>query len=86
MNDKANMRWRGIKARGLRHFVLIYGALGWGCCTAATLVVGHRLIFGFWPRDVPSIFAMFSVGGLFWGLAMWFIVDWFHSKATKTEA
>lgn len=71
-------RWRKIRAKGKRHFVLMYGVLGFGLTAFALSTVadyyGHAAKFAsnsghFWEPGF-SLLLWFLIG-FGWGLWMW---------------
>ncbi|MES2859448.1 MAG: hypothetical protein V4704_09755 [Pseudomonadota bacterium] len=70
-------KWPGIRARGMRHFVLMRGLVFWGGLMCAFMLATTWFKFG--PQH-PHFMAMVlvaaslcAVGGLAWGLLTWTI-------------
>jgi hypothetical protein len=69
---KALFRW---SEKSMLRYVVVIGVGYWGTATA----VLFTLISPLWGEPfvsarLPSTFLMFWIGGIFWGLSMWFIV------------
>ena len=69
---KALFRW---SEKSMLRYVLVVGVGFWGSVTAIvatllTILIGEPFV----PARLPIVFIGFWIGGIFWGLAMWFIV------------
>ena len=76
-------RWEKIQRGGLGRFVWLRGMLGWGLPMG---IIG--IIFEHVSRKEEAfpwyfILGLFLVGGLVWGLAMWFVTMRSYSRALK---
>ena len=66
-------RWAITRERGMRHFIIFYGVLGWGLTTAVLWLVfmkffGHG--FNFVIGAMIAI-VVFPLGGIAWGWFVW---------------
>jgi hypothetical protein len=71
-SDKERDRWERTRAGGRKHYILVYGVLGWGLLTAL-LFSSMPLLFGKsfdWIRAALSL-VLFPIGGIWWGSMVW---------------
>ena len=70
-------RWPAIRARGMRHFVLMRGVVFWGGLMFAFMLATTWFKFGpQHPHFTVMVFVaagLCAVGGLAWGLLTWTI-------------
>ncbi len=70
-------RWERLRGKGMLRFVVVQGALAWGLSTAA---IFSLLMWRFSDMDISRVVTLsmvaFPLGGLLWGAAMWWIVEW----------
>jgi len=68
-------KWPAIRARGMRHFVLVRGLAFWGGLMFAFMLATTWIKFGpQHPRFALMVLvaaALCAVGGLVWGLLTW---------------
>lgn len=67
-----------MEEKGLWHFVMVRGVLGWG--------LPMSLVMGIWrwsrapgtptPEEIAFIAVLCTVGGLFWGVCVYKITGW----------
>ncbi len=87
-------KWERVRARGLRHFIVFNGLLGFGLLSAAftLLVVWLGSRFGFfgsemqgsdiWTRLVVLVAAIIFIGGPAWAVATWNLTEWLFRRVT----
>lgn len=65
-----------LLAKGKWRYIFLHGVLGWGLITA---VLFSAIMF--WlngstsPQNIAINFLLFSIGGIFWGLFSWRILN-----------
>ena len=72
LDAKSYRRWQKSREGGKKRYVLLFGVLFWGLLTALLFSM-LPLLFGN-PFDwlkATIAFALFPVGGIFWGSYMW---------------
>src|ERR1035437_380160 len=78
-----------VKQGGFWRFVFLRGVLGWGlsCGVGMSILalVGVLPLPGQRLRFLPVVIGIFMVGGLVWGLAMWFFTMWQYSRARRSS-
>ena len=74
-------KWVQVRNRGMLRFVLVQGCLAWGLGTA---VLCSLLMWTFTDVDItrfaPVALVAFPAGGLLWGAAMWWIVEYLYAR------
>ena len=69
-------KWPAIRARGLRHFVLVRGVLLWGGLMFLAMLVLTGLRLGFdhprYPLMAAVAVALCTIGGVAWALLTWY--------------
>jgi uncharacterized BrkB/YihY/UPF0761 family membrane protein len=82
-------RWERIKQRGIWRFILIRGVLGWGLPGGILFsifqIYSSKPLPFLWYFSVLIILGLWVVGGVFFGLFMWFITMWSYSRALKSK-
>jgi len=69
-------RWEATRQKGLLRFVLLFGVIRWGLCTAVTFFIVMRLINPWIPLStLPIDIAIFAAGGVLWGVTVWYILE-----------
>lgn len=70
-------KWPAIRARGMRHFVLVRGVAFWGGLMFVAMLAMTGLRLGFDHPRYPLLAAialpLCAIGGLAWGLLTWFL-------------
>jgi len=71
-NPERLERLRRLRDGGRLRYVLLYGVIGWGACTA----VLFSLVMSLWEKEpllrvLPGALVAFGVGGVFFGEIMW---------------
>jgi hypothetical protein len=71
--EKRLLKWGTTREKGMRRFILLDGAIGWGVPTAVMYSLVMWLISpGFHHvRDVVLALVVFPVAGVGWGWQMW---------------
>ncbi|WP_207952245.1 hypothetical protein [Paenibacillus turpanensis] len=92
MNEKQMRRWERKRSNGKWSFVILSGMLGWGIPTAIlftifTFILDHgfqweQIGSDFWETAVTSLI-VFPLGGIGWGLIMWFIMERSYAQANN---
>jgi phosphate/sulfate permease len=76
---KRRLRWEHIRAAGRKRFIVLWGVLGWGVCTAlASSVLIIRIEHqSFWSGvgTVAVSLIVFPLCGIFFGYAMWIMCE-----------
>jgi hypothetical protein len=83
-------RLKRIKQRGIWRFIWTRGILGWGlsCGILFTLFLlfsSELPLPSPWYFSVPMILSLWMIGGVFFGLYMWFIAMLSYSRALKSK-
>ena len=75
-------KWPAIRARGMRHFVLVKGVAFWGGLMFAFMAAMMLLQFGAAHPRFPLLMAvalpLCALGGLCWGLLTWIFNERIH--------
>jgi hypothetical protein len=75
-------KWPAIRARGMRHFVLVKGVAFWGGLMFAFMAVMMLVQFGAAHPRFPLLMAvalpLCALGGLCWGLLTWSFNERIH--------
>jgi hypothetical protein len=76
MNQQKSDKLKALIEKGKWSYIFKFGVLGWGVSTAILLSALMHFI-----ERIPfteSIFVtlvLFAIGGVFWGLFMWFFIN-----------
>ncbi len=86
MKKSRKERLNNIITKGKWHYILVHGVLLWGVSTAILFsIIWHFIgLSGFNTIILPSLL-LFPLGGVLWGLIMWFIIKREHSNTLKTD-
>jgi hypothetical protein len=79
-------RWDKIQRDGIWRFVLREGVLKWGLGTAVLWVVAMSVVTSGnvdYMLMVPLSLVAFPIGGFFFGVAMWYMLQGLSRLATK---
>ena len=80
-------KWERIRSKGMLRFVVVQGALAWGLATAAIFSLLMWLVSDMdIARVGPLSIVVFPVGGLLWGAAVWWIVEWQYGKHMRVRS
>ena len=75
-------KWPAIRARGMRHFVLVKGVAFWGGLMFAFMAAMMLVQFGAGHPRFPLLMAvalpLCALGGLCWGLLTWTFNERIH--------
>lgn len=81
--------WEAVRQKGILHFVIVRGVLGWGVWVALTSALTAWALtphvqFGLLLKRSLVIF---PIGGILWGLSVWFFTERKYAlyKAKKME-
>ena len=81
LTDKQLAKWRQTRQRGMLHFVLTRGVLGWGCTSAVLWAVVTQLreyVFSHYLEFALLLFIGLIVivpAGFLWVALMWTLVE-----------
>ena len=80
MDQSQREKWERTRAKGMWHFVLLYGVLCWGGIMS--------LIFALYRPEMMKInIPIYLAGGLIFGLGCWFYAEYRYRKASgNTES
>ena len=72
--NKSMYRWARTRRKGMWHFVILYGMLGWGSVCGVLNFLVHRLIDPIAdPLTELIVYIVgFLIGGFVWGILVWY--------------
>lgn len=76
MNQEQRERWERTRAKGMWHFVLLYGVLCWGGIMSLVPAL-YR------PERMMITIPVYLVSGLVFGLACWFYAEYLYRKSSN---
>ncbi|HLV49163.1 MAG TPA: hypothetical protein VKY35_08895 [Aliidiomarina sp.] len=81
MSQRQEEKLKKIIKKGKWSYVLKYGVIGWGLLTAIAFS-GVLHFIGSTPFSETIVFSLivFPIGGIFWGLFMWFYLSREYKK------
>ncbi len=81
MSGHKSEKLRALVEKGKWSYVFKHGVLGWGVLTAILWsVIMHFIDRMPFTESILLALVLFPVGGLFWGLFMWFFISREFSK------
>ncbi len=88
MTERQAEKWAVTRAKGRRHFILLFGVLFWGLSTAVLWAALMTAMHG--PQMLPAVLPFaaigFPIGGYFWGALMWRLSERAYRKTTVSTA
>ena len=84
-SEKSHKSWAVARAKGRSRFILEKGLLTWGG-TMFVIMACAPVFFGVPYRTTPSAWywvwqpALWASGGLVWGIAVWYTMEWQYKK------
>jgi len=87
MNNSKKEKLNKLVAKGIWHYVLVYGVLLWGVTTAILFSIFWHFfgLSSFGSVILPSLI-QFPLGGVIFGLLMWYIMKWQYKKSLNDES
>ncbi|GGW64009.1 hypothetical protein [Alishewanella tabrizica] len=81
MNQQKSEKLKAVIQKGKWSYVLKHGVLGWGVLTAILWSAIMHFIGSIpFTESIFLALVLFSIGGVFWGLCMWFFINREFSK------
>jgi hypothetical protein len=73
MNVRKAAGWGKTRAKGMAHFIIVRGILGWGLPTGLLVLLIHHLFFhsDYSMREAMARIIPYALGGIFFGYWMW---------------
>lgn len=75
MNEKQRAQWERTRAKGMWHFVLVYGVLFWGGIMSFAMAVVSRTYLGI---RIP----IYLASGFVFGMVCWLVSEHFYRKGS----
>ena len=73
MTPQQLARVETILKKGKARYVILHGVFGWGLLTAILFIIFTHFTKNQITRsDIIIPFVLFPIGGIFWGLSMWY--------------
>jgi hypothetical protein len=84
-SERTHQKWQRVRARGIAHFVLVRGALGWGGSMFAFFTIYFFLFANpssakLSTSEVLEALVICRAGGLGWGALTWFATERTYRK------
>lgn len=73
MNQNQRAKWERTRAKGMWHFVLLYGVLCWGGLLSIAMAV-------FTGANLRITLPIYLVAGFMFGLGCWFVGEYKYRK------
>lgn len=84
MKSQRLQRWLMIKEKGMMNFVLKRGFLGWGLPMCVFMAfISKPFEQGFTSNAAISHYITWLVGGVFFGLMLWFVAYIWYEKLVR---
>ena len=71
MNRKQIQRWKGIREKGAKRFVLTHGVFGWGIPMFITMTFLVNKVSLIDTSKILSSIGIWAIGGICFGIYMW---------------
>jgi len=84
MTKREFARWKKLRSKGKKHFVLMHGVIGWGVVMAVAMPFVTWLLNSIDPdplhppdhvKTVLLAFLIFPIGGYIWGAFIWSVME-----------
>ncbi len=82
LNAKDVEKWEKTRSIGFLKFIVIHGAVSWGLLSGLFYFLITRLFQPATPvlKNLIISLVIFPVGGLFWGMMMWYMGEKRYKK------
>jgi phosphate/sulfate permease len=86
MNSVQLSKLEKIIAKGQWHYIIVHGVLGWGVSTAVLFSLFQSVTSEQSFTDAIGLsMILFPIGGVGWGLFMWFYINKQYCKCQSSE-
>jgi hypothetical protein len=87
MNQKQRAKWERTRAKGMWHFVLLYGVLFWGGFMMIAMSAYRFFVRGLRFLDELSFLVpIFLVAGFVFGLGCWLVGEYMYRKSSSNAS
>ena len=84
MKEKEMDRWKTLRTKGKRRYIIENGVLGWGMPMFVFMAfINTPFSEGFLTKNAIVHYVVWPLGGLFFGLCTWYFAEKRYNKALE---